>query len=570
MRRILLLMVILIEGKVSFSQDSYVDIDSNTYQLVQIENQIWMLENLKVKHYQNGDPIAFASNSKEWQKLNQEGKGAFCYYKDDASNGDKFGLLYNKHALIDPRGLFPDSYQIPTHSDIKEIQRNRKNHNALLKKVHQAEFKDQIHAPGRLLAKSKWEKLKSDQYTTTWYNYDLKNDTLGKITWTPTYMNAKYVYCQGGCQASEGHYIRLIVSKKGHAKINEAIGMSRVNYERFIKEADDLFVKKSFNESKLAYENAARSKPDEAYPMHQIEKCNYLMAKDPLKYCNDYKTLIECADKEYDKNNIWQAKELYQKALLISPNESYPAQRIVEIKAFFVKKEEEKWKKEQSILDSIANQVKKKNFPRGVFVHQNQTYKWIEIGSDRWLAQNLNVAKFRNGEIIKEAKTVEEWIEAGKKGIPAWCYLNNDPKNGELYGRLYNWWAVNDKRGLAPTGYHVPTHEEFKALKLELGERKAGYMVKSIEGWADHENHSGNGCDVVGFNVLPGGYRNSKEAKFPEQTGVSTYLWTSEEADVNIGIGTAGILQLSNSDTRIDWADYFKSFGAYVRCVKNK
>lgn len=71
----------------------------------------------------------------------------------------------------------------------------------------------------------------------------------------------------------------------------------------------------------------------------------------------------------------------------------------------------------------------------------------VKIGDQIWMTRNLNVDKFCNGDPIPETKTNEEWIKAGENGKPAWCYYDNDPANGEKYGKLYNWYAVNDPRG---------------------------------------------------------------------------------------------------------------------------
>jgi uncharacterized protein (TIGR02145 family) len=63
----------------------------------------------------------------------------------------------------------------------------------------------------------------------------------------------------------------------------------------------------------------------------------------------------------------------------------------------------------------------------------------VTIGNQVWTTKNLNVDKFRNGDPILEVKTDEEWLKAGENKQPAWCYYNNDPANGEKYGKLYNW-----------------------------------------------------------------------------------------------------------------------------------
>ena len=92
-------------------------------------------------------------------------------------------------------------------------------------------------------------------------------------------------------------------------------------------------------------------------------------------------------------------------------------------------------------------------------------YKTVTIGTQIWMKENLNVSTFRNGDPIPEAKTAEEWQAAGEAKQPAWCYYDNDSKNGVKYGKLYNWYAVNDSRGLAPVGWHVPDNDEWEVLE---------------------------------------------------------------------------------------------------------
>jgi uncharacterized protein (TIGR02145 family) len=103
----------------------------------------------------------------------------------------------------------------------------------------------------------------------------------------------------------------------------------------------------------------------------------------------------------------------------------------------------------------------------------------VTIGTQVWMTKNLDVATFRNGDPIPEAKTKEEWDKAGDNKQPAWCYYDNDPANGAKYGKLYNWFAVNDPRGLAPSGYHVPTDAEWTILGDFLGDH-AGTKMKSM------------------------------------------------------------------------------------------
>jgi uncharacterized protein (TIGR02145 family) len=103
----------------------------------------------------------------------------------------------------------------------------------------------------------------------------------------------------------------------------------------------------------------------------------------------------------------------------------------------------------------------------------------VTIGTQVWMKENLNVSTFKNGDPIPEAKTDEEWKKARNNKQPAWCYYDNDLANGAKYGKLYNWYAVNDPRGLAPSGYHVPTDKEWSILTNFLGS-DAGTKMKSM------------------------------------------------------------------------------------------
>ncbi|HKK40861.1 MAG TPA: fibrobacter succinogenes major paralogous domain-containing protein [Bacteroidales bacterium] len=128
----------------------------------------------------------------------------------------------------------------------------------------------------------------------------------------------------------------------------------------------------------------------------------------------------------------------------------------------------------------------------------------VIIGTQKWASANLDVITFRNGDTIQEARTNAEWVAAGKAGKPAWCYYNNDTVAGKRYGKLYNWYAVNDPRGLAPEGWKIPGNEDwFKLVSSLGGSQVAGLKMKSTTGW----NDGNNGTNESDFAGLPGGYR---------------------------------------------------------------
>ena len=185
--------------------------------------------------------------------------------------------------------------------------------------------------------------------------------------------------------------------------------------------------------------------------------------------------------------------------------------------------------------------------------------KEAKIGTQIWTASNLNTAKFRNGELIPQAKTAEEWKKAGEEGKPIWAFYNFSPENGKKYGRIYNWYAVNDKRGLAPKGYGIPTAEDWlKLVDFSGGIMQAGKKLKSATGW----KNNGNGVNPNGFNGLPGGFliNNGIFSGLGETGG----WWTSTEGE---GSGAFVRYLEAEKNTSETYSD-FKLTGFSVRCLK--
>jgi len=192
----------------------------------------------------------------------------------------------------------------------------------------------------------------------------------------------------------------------------------------------------------------------------------------------------------------------------------------------------------------------------------------ITIGKQIWSGKNLDVVTFRNGDSIPEAKTNDEWLEAGQNLEPAWCYYNNDSANNAKYGKLYNWYAMNDPRGIAPAGWHVPTDDEWNALQKALGGIYSGQKMKSITGWKethgeDGKKYSGNGTNVSGFNAFPAGFRDFS-GNFLHETEM-TFFWGSTELADNVGRHIrldCGTVDANPNVTQ-------KDFGISIRCIKD-
>jgi uncharacterized protein (TIGR02145 family) len=196
-------------------------------------------------------------------------------------------------------------------------------------------------------------------------------------------------------------------------------------------------------------------------------------------------------------------------------------------------------------------------------------YRTEVIGSQLWMTQNLNAGHYSNGDPIPEVRDPEQWLGLS---TGAWCYYENDPANGEEYGRLYNWYAVSDPRGLAPEGWHVPTDDDWKTLEATLGMQMVpqdaegwfgtdeGNKLKSASGW----NNGGNGSNGSGFSALPGGLRGLGGNFY--QMGNFAVFWSSSDYDGEY----VWYRMLSGQSTQVRRKLGTKMRGFSVRYVKNE
>ena len=184
----------------------------------------------------------------------------------------------------------------------------------------------------------------------------------------------------------------------------------------------------------------------------------------------------------------------------------------------------------------------------------------VTIGNQVWTSKNLDVSKFKNGEEIPEAETKDQWKAFSDANEAAWCYYENKGENGTTYGKLYNWYAVNDPRGLAPTGFHIPTDKEWTTLTNYLGGQQiAGAKMKSNTGWEYH----GNGTNSSAFAGLPGGYRGYNGNFIP--IGANGYWWSSSEYNTY----DAWYRNLSYNNGNVYRSNFTKRAGFSVRCLRD-
>lgn len=192
-------------------------------------------------------------------------------------------------------------------------------------------------------------------------------------------------------------------------------------------------------------------------------------------------------------------------------------------------------------------------------VEPSQTYGACLIGEQTWMNQNLNEPHFKNGDAIMQAKTAKEWKKAGSTGTAAWCYYNNDPKLGEKFGKLYNWYAVSDPRGLAPKGWRMAADSDWKALVTTLQKQDLDAMA------LQHSSFIGEypDADILHFHAYGSGYR--KESGLFSNIDEYASFWSQD----TINAFSANAFHLVKNQFEPLFGSSYRTVGFSVRCLKN-
>lgn len=221
-------------------------------------------------------------------------------------------------------------------------------------------------------------------------------------------------------------------------------------------------------------------------------------------------------------------------------------------------------KKENSIIQSSGITGESNSQALSTGMNESEIYASVKIGKVVVMKKNLNVNHYRNGDIIPQVKDNAAWAALT---TGAWCWYNNDSANGAIYGKLYNWYAVNDPRGLAPAGWHIPSDEEATTIINSLGgEAVAGGKMKSTGTIEDGTGlwlaPNTGATNSSGFTGLPGGTRY--DFGFYE-IGDTGNWWTSTASNSERG----WFRSLHSDAGSLFRKDYLKGTGWSVRCIKD-
>jgi uncharacterized protein (TIGR02145 family) len=190
------------------------------------------------------------------------------------------------------------------------------------------------------------------------------------------------------------------------------------------------------------------------------------------------------------------------------------------------------------------------------------TYATIEIGTQVWMAENLRTTRYQNGDPIPNVTGDVQWSNLSSG---AWCHYANDPSYEVPYGKLYNWYTVNDSRKLCPSGWHIPTLKEWGFIRDQLGGFSiAGGKMKTTDishyYWKPPSSGASNSS---GFSAIPVGKRDDDGIFYYFE--ILGHWWSASEADAEL----SSLLIISNEEAYLIQGDFSKGSGLSVRCIRD-
>jgi uncharacterized protein (TIGR02145 family) len=525
--------------------------DGRTYDLVEIGGQCWFADNLATDQYRNGDYIPTGLDNEIWIPTTS---GAYSIYNDDSTNDSIYGKLYNWYTTVDTRGLCPSGWHVPTDCEWMYLEGSLG-----MSIIDQQKYGfRETNIGGQLKAPILWNSPNVGANNSSGFTalpggsrYDILNYGYG-IGFTGAWWSSSE-------DNSIEAWIRILYNDSStEIRTRENDGLKFYGYSiRCLKDSESAPIQGCTDGAACNF--LANANEDDGSCLYQNATCddgNVNTMNDVIGgncICSGGVMLNGCTNAQACNYNAAATEDdgscLIQGASCNDGNAN-------------------------TINDVInANcQCEGTATGNGVFVPGNgvtdidgTVYTSIVINGQEWMQQNLAVTKYRNGDPIPTGLSDATWSNTTSG---AFAIYNNDAANNTTYGKLYNWYAVNDSRGLCPTGWHVPSDGEWTTLETSLGGSSvAGGKMKStgtIEN-GDGLWHSPNEqANESGFTGLPSGYRfifgtynYIGEVGFwwSDTEYDSTYAWNREL----VGPADNNIYRLSNG----------KWNGFSVRCVKD-
>ena len=482
------------------------DIDGNVYQTVKIGDQWWMAENLKVKHYRNGDAIPNVTDNTEWSNLTT---CAYCAYNNDEGNADTYGYLYNWYAVNYSQNIAPEGWHVPADAEWQTL----------------VDYLGGSAVAGGIIKETEtdhWQDPNAGATNERGFsglpgglrNIDGTFMRIGEKAqfWSSTEMSKYFARSWGASWIDTGlpgtydykHYGFSIRCVKGELARVDSIAISP---------------------STVTLSNGETQKFT----------------------CTAYYS--DGSNQDVSSSATWSTDPGTAGSInsdgLFTASSSTTGTEMVTVSFYGQEATASVYVIETGALTDIDG-----NF-----------YLTVKIGDQWWMAENLKVTHYRNGDVIPNVTDNTEWSSLS---TGAYCAYENIESNADTYGYLYNWYAVDDSRNIAPEGWHVPSDEEWQTLVDYLGGSSvAGGKLK--EAGNDHWASPNTGAtNESGFSALAGGYRNFYNGGF-EALRDGALFWSSTGSSSN----NAWIWTMSCSNSEVHRDNGGKNYGFAIRLVKD-
>jgi len=458
------------------------DQQGNTYRTIVIGSQEWMAENLQTSNYRNGDAIAYRPNDGDWQYGTG---GAFSYPQNNGANQCPYGKLYNWYAVSDPRNVCPTGWHVPSDGEWQTLE------TALGMPASELN-----NTGGRGLSQNVGGKLKA--VSPLWLSPNTGATDSSGFTGLP-----------GGYRYNGGSY--FTITNSGYwwttTQFSSTAAMSRsLNFNSAVAtrvsqgKAYGLSVR-CVKDSKPAVTTSSVSVVD-----HTSATCGGMVSDDGgysvtahgVCWSTSPGPTVALPTKTIDGNGVGS---FTSSITGLAPGPTYY------VRAYAT----------NAVGTGYGNEITFTTLGAGQFTDINgNVYDTIAIGTQVWMKQNLKVANYRNGDSIPTNLSNTTWQNTTSG---AYAIYNNTAANDSIYGKLYNWYAVADPRGLCPTGWHLPSDAEWQTLEIALGlpayeanstgnrgsSQNVGGKIKAVSPLWSSPNTGANNSS--GFTGLPGGYR---------------------------------------------------------------
>ena len=575
------------------------DVDGNAYNTIIIGNQEWMAQNLKVTKYQNGTQIqnTNTTNGGDWV-FNTS--GSWCYYDNDGSKDEVFGKLYNYFAVSDTNGLCPTGWRIPTLSDWDTLYSDKSIIGKVSKESGSAHWIGQNFmsmnssntgtndngltiVPGGFrygmsssprddngnIRQSEGPFSSFGNYGSYWSKDLALNSSVTDISGNGLVWGVYFKLDSDGLtkvedQKEVGHSVRCVrnLSLVALPKIKTDT-ITDITFDSAIS-GGEVFVDGNLRVAKRGVCYSTTPSPTYTENNSTSDSLGFGKFTSVLTGLSANTTYYVRA---YALRYTGQLVNMFADIHHINNNTN-----IV-------------------ITDTIYGEVKSfttKPDPRVIVFNPNLTYgsvtdvdgnayNTIIIGNQEWMAENLKVTKYQNGENIDNIQDGNQW-NATSQG--AWVYYGNDSTSNAVFGKLYNYFAVSDTRNVCPTGWKVPSETDWATLEKTVGLTAEETSQSGFRGgenslklketgnahWLDQNDFMGGGSvttnsstNDAGFTGLPGGYRGTPNGDFGGLNNQG-YFWGIPHLSARVLINHNGNIFKNVNDP--------EQFGMSVRCLK--